>query len=57
MLTEGITKGNQTQMISTHDKISKVSLQKSKNRVHERLKMCNNISEKKYSLCGSNLAV
>ena len=46
MLTEEITKGNQTQMISTHVKISEVSLQKSKNRVHERLKMCNNISEK-----------
>lgn len=46
MLTEGITKGNQTQMVSTHVKISKVSLQKSKNRVYERMKMCNNISEK-----------
>lgn len=46
MLTEGITKRNQTQMVSTHVKISKVSLQKSKSRVHERWKMCNNISEK-----------
>lgn len=30
MLTEGATKGNQTQMLSAHTKISKVSLQKVK---------------------------